>query len=136
MLQELFIKSLQPPRRKQGFEELFWIADSLGFLDNNETKALIQKLLINIIQSVSNKGFTNSQELSSSLNISLQRTNYHLRSLIDSGFLIRTKRQIILRQGNIKSAILEMKADVNRVFDRLLNIADDLDKKFNLWFNS
>lgn len=61
-----------------------------------------------------------------------QKVNYHPRTLIESGFLCREKRLILIRQGSVKAAVEEMRKDANRILDSLSSIAEEIDKNLGL----
>jgi predicted transcriptional regulator len=86
-------------------------------------------ILTGILKEISLNGSTSTESISKKLGLEVQRVNYHLRYLIDLGLLYRSKRRIFIREGSISSAIEEIRDDVNRIFDCIAKIGEDIDKK-------
>ena len=134
MPQQIILKNLQKPQEANVQKDIEWLGNSFGFSTGRDTERVTAKILQNVLQEVAQQGSTSSENIANKLDLSVQRVNYHLRSLIDSGFLFRKKRLIFVRQGSVKAAIEEMRQDANRIFDNLSLIAEEIDS--NLGFKN
>lgn len=127
MPQQIILKNLQRPKEVNTRRDIEWLGNSFGFCAGRDTKKITTQILQNVLEGVANQGSTSTEFISDQLNLSVQRVNYHLRTLVESGFLYREKRLIFVRQGSVKSAVEEMRKDANRIFDNLSTIAEDID---------
>ncbi|RLE46017.1 ArsR family transcriptional regulator [Candidatus Woesearchaeota archaeon] len=132
MFQQIILRDLEKPKEVDVIKDIEWLGDSFGFCSGRDTERIASKVFQAILKDAAFKGATSSELISKSLNLAVQRVNYHLRSLIDSGFLYREKRRIFIRQGSIKSAVEEIRKDANRIFDNLSLIAEQIDNALGL----
>jgi predicted transcriptional regulator len=132
MPQQITLKNLQRPSKIDIKSDIDWLGDSFGFCAGRDTERVTAKILKSVLQEVASRGSTSTEMLSDDLDLSVQRVNYHLRSLIDSGFLFREKRHIFIRQGSVKSAVEEIRRDANRILDSLSIIAEEIDESLGL----
>ncbi len=132
MPQQIVLRNLQRPAEVDTKKDIEWLSDSFGFSAGRDTERLTNRILQAVLQNVACTGATSTETLSGSLDLSIQRVNYHLRTLIDSGFLCRERRLILIRQGSVKSAVEEIRKDANRIFDNLAEIAEEIDAALGL----
>ncbi|MEM4260147.1 MAG: winged helix-turn-helix transcriptional regulator [Candidatus Woesearchaeota archaeon] len=132
MTQQIILRELQKPQIINLYNDIDWLGESFGFSTGRDTDRITAKILQNILEEISKEGSTSTEQLSKNMDVEVQRVNYHLRTLIDSGFICREKRLIFLRQGSVKSAVEEIRKDANRIFDNLSLIAEEIDRNLGL----
>ena len=132
MSQQIILKNLQKPKEVNIKEDIVWLGNSLGFSTGRDTKKITSQILQNVLEEAAKQGSTSTESISNELDLSVQRVNYHLRTLIESGFLYRERRFIFIRQGSVKSAVEEVRRDANRIFDNLSKIAEEIDSALGL----
>jgi len=132
MAQQIILRELQKPREINLHDDIDWLGESFGFSAGRDTDKITAKILQNLLEDIGKEGSTSTEQLSNNLDIEIQRVNYHLRTLVDSGFICREKRLIVLRQGSVKAAVDEMRKDASRMFDNLSVIAEEIDKSLGL----
>jgi len=132
MYQQIILRKLEKPKAADTITDIDWICKSLGFGCGRDTERISAKIIKNLLEDVSQDGHSSAEELANELNIACQRVNYHLRALTEAGFLYRQRRLIFLRDGSVKAAIEEMRRDANRIFDRMAEIADEVDASLGL----
>jgi len=130
--QQIILKNLQKPKEISLNEDIDWLGESFGFSCGRDTEKITSQILKSVLQEVAADGSTSTEKISDELDLEVQRVNYHLRTLVDSGFLYREKRLIFVRQGSVKAAVEEMRKDANRIFDGLSIIAEEIDKELGL----
>ena len=128
MPQQIILRDLQRPKDIEVTNDIEWLGNSFGFSTGRDTQRVTAQILQNVLEKVSDNGSTSTEKISNKLEMSVQKVNYHLRTLLDSGFLYREKRLIFVRQGSVKSAVEEIRQDANRIFDNLSRIAGEIDK--------
>ena len=127
MPQQIILKNLQRPKQINIGDDIEWLGNSLGFSAGRDTERVTAQILQNVLEEVASQGSTSTENISDELEMPVQKVNYHLRTLVDSGFLFREKRLIFVRQGSVKSAVEEVRRDANRIFDNLSRIAEEID---------
>lgn len=132
MTQQIILRELQKPQEINLSKDIDWLGESFGFTAGRDTDRITAKILQNLLEEIGREGSTSTEQLSNNMNLEIQRVNYHLRTLVDSGFICREKRLIVLRQGSVKAAVEEMRKDANRMFDSLSVIAEEIDKNLGL----
>jgi len=132
MPQQIILRDLQKPRNINLNEDIEWLGNSFGFSAGRETERIMFQVLQTALQKIAGEGFTSTENISDHLDISIQRVNYHLRTLMESGFLFREKRLIFIRHGSVKAAIEEMRRDANRIFDNLSKMGGEIDEALGL----
>jgi len=132
MAQQIILKNLQKPKEVNVFHDIDWLGESFGFYSGRDTDRITAKLLQSMLKEIAEEEVTSTEKLSEELDIAVQKANYHLKTFIDSGFIYREKRLILIRQGSVKAAVEEMRRDANRIFDNLSLIAEEIDKALGL----
>ncbi len=128
MPQQIILRNLQRPKEIDVTDDIEWLGNSFGFSAGRDTEKITSQILRNVLQEVASEGSTSTENIAEDLDLSIQRVNYHLRTLMDAGFLFREKRLIFVRQGSVKSAVEEMRRDANRIFDNLSKIGGEIDE--------
>jgi predicted transcriptional regulator len=128
MPQQIVLRNLQRPKEIDVADDIEWLGNSFGFSAGRDTEKVTAQILKNVLQEVASEGSTSTENIAEDLDLSIQRVNYHLRTLMDAGFLFREKRLIFVRQGSVKSAVEEMRRDANRIFDNLSRIGEEIDE--------
>jgi len=132
MVQTIIIKSLDFPSNQKTKNEVEWICDSLGLIEGRDTENISFKVMYELLDNFSKTDMIATESIAKSLSLDSPRINHHIRSLMDSGILYREKRKIKLRGGSLTRAIQEMKRDSDKMFERLLEVSTQIDKKMNL----
>lgn len=132
MAQQIILKDLQKPKEINLNNDIDWLGESFGFNCSRDTKRITSQILRAVLHEFASDGSTSTEKISDNLRLDVQKVNYHLRTLVNSGFLYREKRLIFLRRGSVKSAVEEMRKDANRIFDELSIMAEEIDKKLGL----
>lgn len=127
MVQEIILRNIEKPHIKGLDEDLAWFCDSFGFSSGRDIENTAIRIILSLLDKLSNEEEISSEVLAGDLDIKVSRVNHHLRNLNDSGLLYRKKRLIYLRGGSLKAAVREMRKDSERIFDELENAAEEID---------
>ena len=133
MVKTITIKDLDFPGNKGSKSEIKWICNSLGLIEGRDTEDISFKIMNELLGNFSKNKIIATESIAEELSLEAPRINHHIRSLIDSGILYRDKRKVRLRGGSLTRAIQEMKRDSDKLFDRLLEISGNIDKKMKLY---
>ncbi len=129
MVKVILNKVNKPLKSKKFSEQIEWICSSLGFIQGRDIEKTSVKIVCELLKGFKKEPLLSSEELSKKLHIDQARINHHLRKLVDSGFLIRRKRKVGLRGGSIFEAISELKREADAIFDDILEISKEIDRK-------
>lgn len=126
-MEQIIIKKIQKPHQKIIKKDIDWVCDSFGFSVGRDTNYISKKIIHNLLDRLSKNALVSSDIIADDLKTTNSIINHHLRSLINTGIIYREKKGIYLRGGNLKSSIEEMRKDTNRLFDNILEIAQEID---------
>ncbi|RME31109.1 ArsR family transcriptional regulator [Candidatus Woesearchaeota archaeon] len=129
MAQRIVLQNIQKPVQKRLDEDVIWVCDSLGFRTGRDLEAITPKTVLLLLENLRKRPGVPTEMLAEELAISIGRVNYHIRSLVEAGFLRRERRLIHLRAGSVKAAVEEMRKDANRIFDELSAVAEEIDAR-------
>jgi len=132
MYQQLTIRNLEKPREKYLEQDIEWLCESLGLNTGRDLEQLSPRIMYTFLRRFSVERAVPSEELAEDLLVTAGRINHHVRNLMDSGLVYRERKLIVLRGGSLTAAMEELKADTNRIFERLLLIAKDVDGQLGL----
>lgn len=132
MSQQIILNNIQKPGKINLKEDITWLGDSFGYTCGRDTERINALILEFTLRNIAKEGYTSTEKISKELNLEVQRVNYHLKTLIESGLLYREKKLIYVRQGSVKCAVEEIKKDANRILDELIIVASDIDNKLGL----
>ena len=132
MTRQIILRDLQQPKQVNLDTDIEWLSDSFGSIAGRDTERMVNQILHCVLERVAAQGGVSTENIAGDLHIATQRVNYHIRSLINSGFLYRERKLIFLRQGSVKGAVEEMRRDANRIFDNLTKIAEEIDAALGL----
>ncbi len=132
MQQRIILRKLDKPVLKNPEGDIFWLCDSFGFTSGRDIEDITSRTIYTFLRRYSEERAASSDELAEEMHVSPSRINYHVRGLIESGFLYRNKRLILLRAGSLKAAVEELRKDANRIFDELSIVAEEIDSALGL----
>ncbi len=132
MYQQITLRHIEKPRRKDVALDVSWLCDSFGFVTGRDLQRLSAMILFDVVRNLADRALVSSDLIAKDLSVTPARVNHHLRSLMSSGIIYRQRNHIFLKGGSLKTAVLEMRKDANRIFDDLLEIADEVDSAMGL----
>ena len=132
MKQRIIIQNLNRPKEDKLKEEVKWVCNSLGLMSGRDLEDISFKIMYELLDLYSKDNLISTDEIAKSLNLESPRVNHHIRSLAETGIILREKRKITLRGGSLSAAIEEMKRDSDQMFNRILEITKKIDDSFNL----
>ncbi len=132
MRQRIIIMDINKPRIEKPREEIKWICESLGFKSGRDIDDTSFKILNEMLGQFRKHDNIATEEIAKSLRIESPTVNHHIRNLMESGFVLREKRRVVLRGGSLSNAIEEMKRDSDKMFERIMEVAKKIDDEFGL----
>ncbi len=124
--EKLVIKALNKPAKGGQEEILEWFCEVFDLAGKNDP--LEPEMLRQIAErSIKGEGIT-SKDLNKRLETPRSTVIYHLNRFIYSGLVVRKGRKYYLRSNDMTSTLEEMQAEMEREFNRMMELAGKLDK--------
>ncbi len=131
-LAEYVLLSVRKPSTAEYVADLEWFCRTFGFLesrDKQKTAYLIFKALLE--SAVQNNGLT-SDELAEKLNLTRGTMIHHLNKMMKSGLVIFNGGKFKLREKSLKSTVEEIHKDINRLFENIFDVSENVDRTLGL----
>jgi len=129
---KITIIKMNKPEKKDLNKDLQWFSDSLGLFTERDKERSCFRIFIELIKGTRRGNIYTSDELAYKTNLSRGTVVFHLNKLIESGLVAYEQGRYILRVNNLEDLIKEVKKDMNRVFEELQFMAEELDDELGL----
>jgi len=120
------------PEKNDINRELQWLGGSLGLFNLRDKDKSCFRVFIVLIQGMKENKKLASDEIASMTKLSRGTVVHHLNKLMDSGIVITNHNKYLLRTDNLEEMAKHMKRDVDEAWDKLLEVAKDIDEKLGL----
>ncbi len=129
---QIILKQYDRPKEDNVDKDIAWFCDSLGIVSGRDTAYTASRIVVDIINMASKDKRIFSELLAENLELNQNLINHHIRNLINSGLIIRERKQILIRGGSLKEAVREIRKDALRILDTIEEIAEEIDEELNL----
>ena len=85
-----------------------------------------------LVKAARRRQLLSSDELAERTNLSRGTAVYHINRLIESGLVTVYEGRYLLRVENLEQLVTEIQRDLNRVFEDMKQIAEELDNELGL----
>lgn len=126
------IVRVRRPTKKDLNLDLQWFSSSLGLFGNRDKENSCFRVFVELIKAARKGQTLSSDEIANRSHLSRATVIHHLNKLIESGLVIADNNGYILRVENLEELVEEVKRDLNRVFEDLRIMAEDLDEELGL----
>lgn len=126
-MHQIIIKNLEKPKDKDVFTDISWVCDSFGLAKGRDVNLVSIQILKDVLQRLSRQTSVTAEIIANDLDLNQAMINHHLRKIIETGIIYRHKKSIFIRGGSMKSAVDEVRKDVNRILDEIEVIAKEID---------
>jgi len=109
--------------------ELQWLGSSLGLFSQRDKDRSCFRIFIELLKSSKENKKLSSDELAYKLNLSRGTVIHHINNLFDKGIVVYEDTKYTMRVSKLVELIEELKKESMKSFDRLINIADKIDKR-------
>ena len=130
--QRITIINVRKPAYRNINDELQWFGTSLGLFNLRDKDKSCFRIFIELLKAARTKKGLTSDELAEKLKLTRGTVIHHLNKLMESGLVIHSKNQYLLRVDNLKALIEEVEKDIQRTTTDLKKIAEDIDKWIGL----
>jgi predicted transcriptional regulator len=126
------IVRIRKPHQKNVNDDLQWLCSSLGLFSMRDKNSSCFRVFVELLKTTRKGIPMSSDELAVKTGLSRGTVVHHLHSLISAGLVIPDEGKYILRDTNLESVVREVRQDLDRVFEDLKKIAEELDKELQL----
>jgi predicted transcriptional regulator len=131
-LEEYVFLSVRKPPTAEYQADLEWFCRTFGFLESRDKKKTAYFIFKALVEAtVHNNGLT-SDELAEKLSLTRGTMVHHLNKMMKSGLVIFHEGKYKIRERSLKNTVEEIKRDVGRVFENVLNVSETLDQTLGL----
>jgi predicted transcriptional regulator len=124
--ERIVIRSVGKPTKQNLDSMVVWFCQSLDLAGSRE--AVETEILKEIIGSSASGDGVTSKELNNKLETPRTTVIYHLNRFISSGLIVRKGRKYYLRSEDMVGTLEELQADMEREFQRLVQVAAEMDQ--------
>lgn len=132
-MEKIIIKSINKPKEKNTDYLIIWFCKAFGLVSEkggNDIEVQIMKKFL--IASFENKGLSSSEIKIGKQPIARSTIIYNLNRFIESGLVVKKGRKYYFRAKELSSAIEEIEYDIEREMQRMLDIAKEFDRLFEM----
>ncbi len=129
---QVILRQYDKPKEEGVSRDIDWFCDSFGLSSGRDISSTSTKIITDILSQAAEERRIYSETLANDLQLSQNLINHHLRNLINSGLIIRERKQILLRGGSLKEAVAEIRRDALRILDVIEEIAEEIDHELGL----
>lgn len=128
-MERIVIKFVERPDSKDQEKMLKWFCDVFGLSgDNDAFDSIEEQILKNFTEAAYRDKGLSSSELKLKTDLARSTVIYHLNRFIDVGLLVKHGRKYYLRASEMQKAMEEMKYDMEREMQRMIDTARDFDR--------
>ena len=112
--------------------EIQWFAASLGLFGLRDKDKSCFRIFVALLQSLQKGEKLTSDEIAEKTKLTRGTAVHHLNNLIDSGIVVNEKNKYFLRMDTLQEMVDYMKRDADQAWDRIKEVAKDIDGKLGL----
>lgn len=127
--QKITIVRVNKPIRHNLNEELLWLGESLGLFSLRDKDKSQFRIFIELLKSSKMNKPISSDELAYKLKLTRGTVIHHINKLKNMGLVKSVQNKYFLRVNSLTQLITEIKKDLIRTCDDLIEISKDLDKQ-------
>ncbi|HJX05911.1 MAG TPA: ArsR family transcriptional regulator [Candidatus Nanoarchaeia archaeon] len=120
------------PEREDINKELQWLGGTLGLFNLRDKDKSCFRVFIALVQALKEGKKLTSDELAARTRLSRGTVVHHLNKLMSSGIVVQERNRYSLRMDSLEEMAEHIKMDVDEAWDKLLEVARDIDEKLGL----
>ena len=135
MARRVHVRKLETPAPGNVDSDIDFICKSFGYFsqrDKNDTAGKIFRLLVKETSGGSHG--LRSDEIAMQLNLTRGAIIHHMSSFLSAGLVVKEKNMYRLRSQSVQRCIEEVKEDMDRIFKRMIQIANEIDERLGNYY--
>ncbi|MBW2986385.1 HTH domain-containing protein [Candidatus Woesearchaeota archaeon] len=121
------ILQIRKPLRTTLNEELQWFGNSLGLFNLRDKDKSCFRVFIELLKAAKAGIPISSDKLAANLGLTRATVIHHINTLREKGIVIAESRGYLLRQPNLKLLVEDLKRDMDRTYDEIGKVAEQID---------
>ena len=110
-------------------DQLQWIGQSLGLFNLRDKNSSCFRIFIILLRKARAGEIITSDEIANMLRLTRGTVVHHLNMLMGAGIVLREHGGYILRESNLERLMTEVKRDIDRAFEGIIEVAHEIDQK-------
>lgn len=136
-MKKIVIKSVDKPAESSSPDKLIsWFCEVLGLSGPGGEESIESDILKRFLANASSNKGISSSEIKLGKDVPRSTIIYHLNRLVESGLVVRRGRKYYMRAQELSASIEEIEYDINREFQRMIDIAKEFDRMFEMRYAS
>lgn len=131
-IKRITINKIRKPQEANLNKDLLWFSDSLGLFTERDKERSCFRIFVELVKTTRKRKPINSDELAFKTHLTRGTVIHHLNKLMESGLVISYNNKYFLRTENFESLVNELKKDMQRIFEDLKEMAEELDENLGL----
>lgn len=124
---KITILQIRKPLRTTLNEELQWFGNSLGLFNLRDKDKSCFRVFIELLKAAKAGTPISSDHLAQRLGLTRATVIHHINTLREKGIVVAESKGYLLRQPNLKLLVEDLKQDMNRTYDEIAKVAEELD---------
>jgi predicted transcriptional regulator len=120
------------PEKNDINQELQWFGGSLGLFGHRDKDKSAFRIFITLLKSLKSGEKLNSDEVASRTKLSRGTVVHHLNNLMSAGIVVAEHNKYFLRMDNLEEMVDYLKKDADNAWERIREVAKDIDSKLGL----
>lgn len=129
---QIILKQYNKPTKDNLEKDIEWLCHSFGLSSGRDTSFTSNRIVAEILEQAAEQKRIFSDTIADNLELSQNLINHHLRNLINSGLIVRERKQILIRGGSLKEAVKEIRKDALRILDSIELMAEEIDEELGM----
>lgn len=130
--QRITLIKTRKPQKKDLNADLQWFSESLGLFSQRDKERSCFRVFMELVKAARRRQLLSSDELAARTHLTRGTVVHHLIHLVESGLVIQHQGKYALRVENMESLVIELQRDLQRVFEDLQTMAQELDEQLGL----
>ena len=129
MPHKITIVTVRRSREDNINKELQWLGNSLGLFNLRDRDSSCFRVFITLVRKAKRNEVMSSDEIAERLHLTRGTVVHHLTKLMNAGIVVRESGGYLLRENNLRDVIKDIQRDMNNVFDKLVDVAEEIDER-------
>ena len=135
MAHRVQVKKMQTPAPGNLDKDIDFICKSFGYFSQRDKQDTAGKIFRLLVKETSRESLgLRSDEIAMQLDLTRGAIIHHLNSFLSAGLVVKEKNMYRLRSQSVQRCIEEVKEDMDRIFKRMIQIANEIDERLGNYY--
>jgi len=135
MTQKVQVKKIQAPAPGNLDTDIDFICKSFGYFSQRDKQDTAGKIFRLLVKEASGKSpGLRSEDIALNLDVTRGAIIHHMNNFLSAGLVIKERNTYRLRCQSLQRCIEEVKDDMDRIFKRMMQIANEIDERLGNYY--